>query len=47
MQPLGVERACLVDPLIGVGAEVIALGLQQIGGQPSQSVAVVVAQALC
>ena len=34
--PVGVEEfaARLVDALVGVRAEVVALGLQQVGGQP-------------
>ena len=43
-QPIGVEHAGLVDALIGVGAEVIALGLQQVGRQPLLAIAVVVGQ---
>ena len=40
--PVGVEElaARLVDALVGVGAEVVALGLQQVRGQPSRAVAV-------
>ena len=30
-QPVGVECAWFVDALVGVGAEIIALGLNQIG----------------
>ena len=41
-QPIAVERAWLVDALVGVGAEVIALGLQQVGRQPVLAVAVVI-----
>ena len=40
--PVGVEElaARLVDALVGVRAEVVALRLQQIGGQPCGAVAV-------
>ena len=41
--PVGVEElaARLVDALVGVGAEVVALGLEQVGGQALGAVAVV------
>ena len=42
--PVGVERARLVDALVGVSAEVIALGLQQVRRQAVAAVAVVVGQ---
>ena len=38
------KHALLVDAAVGVGAEVIALGLQQIGRQAGGAVAVVVGQ---
>jgi len=42
-RPVGVEElaARLVHTLVGVGAEVIALRLQQVGGQPRAAVAIV------
>ena len=45
-RPIGVEElaAGLVDALVGVGAEVVALGLQQVGGQALAAVAVVEGQ---
>ena len=43
-KPIGVEHARLVDAVVGVGAEVVALGLQQVGRQPVAAVAVVVGQ---
>jgi hypothetical protein len=42
VQPFSVESAGLVDALIRVGAEVIALGLQQIGRQTILTDAVVI-----
>src|SRR5262249_61400173 len=44
--PVGVEElaARLVGPLVGVGAEVVALGLQEIRGQAAGAVAVEVGQ---
>src|ERR1039458_8780186 len=40
--PVGVEElaAGLVEALVGVGAEVVALGLEQVGGQAAGAVAV-------
>ena len=43
LHPFGVENARLVDPLVGVGAEEIALRLEQIGGKPRLAVAVEIA----
>ena len=45
--PVGVEElaARLVEPLVGVRPEVVALGLQQVRRQPAGAVAVVVRQA--
>ena len=44
--PVGVEELApgRVQPLIGVGAEVVPLGLQQVRGQPLRGVAVEIAQ---
>ena len=42
--PIAVENAFLVDAVVGVGAEIVALGLQQIGRQPLGAIAVVVGQ---
>ena len=44
--PVGVEKlaAGLVDPLVGVSPEVVALGLEQIGGKTFAAVAVEVGQ---
>jgi len=44
--PVGVEElaARLVDALVSVGAEVIALGLEQIGGQSVAAIGVVEVQ---
>ena len=42
--PIGVERAGLVGAFVGVGAEVVALGLQQVCRQAVAAVAVVVGQ---
>src|SRR4051812_28203149 len=44
--PLGVERALagLVDAFVGVGAEVVALGLDEIGGEAFAAVRVVVSE---
>src|SRR3954471_11862329 len=42
--PIGVERARLIEPLIRVGTEVIALSLQQVGRQSLAAVAVVVGE---
>ncbi len=43
-EPGGVEDAWFVEPLVGVGAEVIALGLQQVGRQPGAAIAVEIGQ---
>ena len=41
-RPVGVhELARVVQQFVGVGTEVISLGLDQVGGQPVRSVAVV------
>ena len=47
--PVGVEElaARLVDALVGVGAEVVALGLEQVRGQAAAAVAVEVGQGGC
>jgi amino acid efflux transporter len=42
--PLGVERAVLVDPAVGVGPEVVAQALDECGGQAPGPQAVVVGQ---
>ncbi len=42
LEPLHVEFAGHVDPLERVGAEVVALCLEQIGGQHATAVAVIV-----
>src|SRR6516225_9368490 len=44
--PVGVEElfAGLVDTFVGVGAEIIALGLEEVGGEPGTTVAVEVGQ---
>lgn len=44
LDPFGVESSLFVHTLVGVGSEVVSLGLQQIGWQSSQPVTVVVAQ---
>ena len=40
--PVGVEKLApgMVDPLVGVRAKVVALGLQQVGRKPAAAVAV-------
>lgn len=43
-QPIGVEHAILIRPLERVGPEVIALRLQQVGGQVRATVTVVVGE---
>src|SRR5688500_1742605 len=43
--PVGVEHARLVGPLVRVGAEEVALGLDQVRGQPLAAVAVEVREA--
>jgi hypothetical protein len=43
-RPFGVENAFPVHPAVGVGAEVIALGLGQVGGQAGAAVGVVIGQ---
>jgi hypothetical protein len=43
VHPLGVKNAWLVDPLVGVGAEEIALRLEQIGREARLAVTVEVA----
>src|SRR5438128_2263349 len=43
-RPLGMEGAFAVDPLVGVGAEVVALGLDQVRGEALAAVHVVVAE---
>ncbi len=40
--PVGVEGAGFVDAFVGVGAEVVALGLKEVRRQPGIAVAVVV-----
>ncbi len=44
--PVGVEELAfgLVDALVGVGTEEVALGLEQVGGEALGAVAVVVAE---
>ena len=44
--PVGVEELAArpVDALVGVGAKVVALGLEQVGRQPRVAIAVVVGQ---
>ena len=42
--PVGVERSGAVDALVGVRAEVVALGLDQVGGEAHAAQAVVVAE---
>ena len=42
LAPLGVERTRPVDPLVGVRSEHIALRLDQVRGQSSSAVAIVV-----
>ena len=44
LRPLGMERAGLVGPLVGVRAEQVALGLDQVRREPLAAVAVVVGQ---
>src|SRR5262245_60946484 len=45
-RPVGVEKlaARLIDALVGVRAEIVALRLQQIGGQPLAAIAIEVAE---
>src|SRR4051812_12973005 len=42
--PIGVERARLIEPLIRVGTEVIALSLKQVGRQALAPIAIVVGE---
>ena len=42
--PFGVKRALGIDPLIGVGSEIVALGLDEIGRQPGAAIGVEITQ---
>ena len=44
LQPFGVEDAGLVGPLVGVRAEIVALGLEQVGREAGAAVLVVIGQ---
>src|ERR1051325_9538350 len=46
VRPVHVEELAAgpVDALVGVSAEVVALGLEQVGGEPRRAVAVEVGQ---
>ena len=42
--PFRVERALGIDPLIGVGSEIVALGLDEVGRQPDAAIGVEITQ---